>query len=192
MNRESVVSDSTFYIAFLDKEEINDPSTLIKFLTAYTFSAGKLIIKEIQEKHSKIINDLGIKTFIQIEDEYDYAALLSPIGDRVFQKGEYEAIAIAYTKLQESILHSLILDDKKARSWLEKNIPTLLDFLKFSTRFIVDACIVEEKIEKEEVLKVLQKIKTATMRGAKPFNLTQKNLNIIEQLIREVENFVKN
>ena len=107
----------------------------------------------------------------------------------MFQKGEYESMAIAFIKLYKGVLHSLVIDDNKARTWLEKNIPQLLDYLKYSTRFIANSCTVDGKISKEEVLKILQKIKQSIERGARPFNLTRKQLGKVEQLIREVEKF---
>jgi len=191
MERETVVSDSTFYIAFLTEEEINDPQALIRFLKSYRFSMGQVIKKEIREKHAKLVEDLGIENLVEIEEDYNYAALLSPIGDRVFQKGEYESMAIAFIKLYEGVLHSLVIDDNKARKWLKRNIPQLWEYLKYSTRFIADSYISDRKLGKEEVLKILRKIKVAIQHGGRPFNLTKKELSIVEQLIREVENFGK-
>lgn len=189
MERETVVSDSTFYIAFLKEEEINDPQALIRFLKSYRFSMGQVIRKEIREKHAELLEELGIEDLVEIEEDYNYAALLSPIGDRVFQKGEYESMAIAFIKHYEGVLHSLVIDDNKARKWLEKNLPQLLDYLKYSTRFIANSCIVDGKVSKDEVLKILQKIKQSIERGARPFNLTRKQLGKVEQLIKEVEKF---
>lgn len=189
MDRETVVSDSTFYISFLKKEEINDPQALIRFLSSYKFSMGQVIRNEIQEKHADLVDDLGLEDLVEIEEDYNYAALLSPIGDRVFQKGEYESMAIAFIKLYEGALHSLIIDDNKARKWLGRNLPQLLEYLKYSTRFIANSCIVDGKVSKDEVLNVLHKIKKSIEKGARPFNLTRKQLKKVEQLIREVEEF---
>ena len=192
MDRETVVSDSTFYIAFLKREEINDPKALIRFLKLYKFSMGPVIKKEIQKKHAQLVDEFGIENLVEIEEDYNYAALLSPIGDRVFQKGEYESMAIAHMKLYEGVLHSLIIDDNRARKWLEMNLPKLLEYLTYSTRFIVNSYIVDRKISKDDVLRILQKIKKSIERGARPFNLTQKQLGKIEELIREVKVFGTN
>ncbi|HII67973.1 MAG TPA: hypothetical protein HA302_08250 [Thermococcaceae archaeon] len=191
MERETVVSDSTFYIAFLTEEEINDPQALITFLKSYRFIMGHVIRNEIRKRHAKLVDELGIENLVEIEDSYDYAALLSPIGDRIFQKGEYESMAIAFIKLYEGVLHSLVIDDNKARKWLEKNLPQLSNYLNYSTRFIVNSCIVDRKVSKGDVLKILQRIKRSIERGARPFNLTWKQLDKIENLIKEVEEFGK-
>jgi len=187
MSRENVVSDSTFYIAFLKKGEINDPMTLLEFLRRYQFTMGPVVRKEIREKHAELIDRIGVEKLVEIEEEYNYAALLSIIGDRVFKKGEYESMAIAYMKLKEGSLHSLLIDDWKARNWLKNNIPELKNFLKFSLRFIANSCIADRKFTKKEVFRILKRIKSAIENDGRPFNLTEKDLNKVEQLIKEVE-----
>jgi len=49
----SVVSDSSFYIAFLSPEEINEPDVLLEILQKYDFLIGKVVLEEISKKTRK-------------------------------------------------------------------------------------------------------------------------------------------
>jgi len=183
---ESVVSDSTFYIAFMSPDEIDNPKILTKILQKYRFHVGKVVLNEIAEKHGDVLDRIKFKELIRILNEYEYAALLSIIGDKIFEKGEYECMAIAHQLLKKSELHSLILDDNPARRFVERNIPDLLPFVKYSLRFVVDCCCVEEKITSDETLTVLHRVKEAINKGSRPFNLTEKNIDVINKLLDEV------
>ena len=59
--RDSVVSDSSFYIAFLSPDEINDPETLTEILQKYEFFLGKVVLNEIKEKHSDLLELIGFE-----------------------------------------------------------------------------------------------------------------------------------
>lgn len=183
---ESVVSDSTFYIAFMSSDEIDNPEILTKILQKYRFHVGKLVLNEIAEKHSNVLNHIRFRELVRVTKEYNYAALLSIIGDKVFKKGEYECMAIAYQLYRKSELHSLILDDNPARRFVERNIPDLSPFVKYSLRFIVDCCCVEGKITSDETLTVLHRVKEAIQNGSRPFNLTEKNIDVVNKLLDEV------
>jgi len=95
-------------------------------------------------------------------------------------------MAIAYQLYRKSELHSLILDDNPARRFVERNIPDLLPFVKYSLRFIVDCCCVEGKITSDETLTVLYRVKEAIQNGSRPFNLTEKNIDVVNKLLDEV------
>lgn len=43
-----VVSDSTFYIAFLSEDEISDPDSLVNILENYNFHIGPTIHEEVK------------------------------------------------------------------------------------------------------------------------------------------------
>lgn len=187
MSSESlVVSDSTFYIAFLSPDEINDPEALVEILKKYKFSVGKVVLREISEKNSDILNCIGFRDLVDIREEYDYSALLSIIGDKIFEKGEYECMAIAYFIYKKSKLHSLILDDNSARKFVRNNIPELKPFVKYSLRFIVNCCCVEQKLSSGRVISILNKVLEAIKNGSRPFNLTEKNIEVVKQLLNEV------
>ena len=191
--RDSVVSDSSFYIAFLSPDEINDPETLTEILQKYEFFLGKVVLNEIKEKHSDLLELIGFEGLVNISERYDYSALLSIIGDKLFEKGEYECMAIAYYIYKNYIygkselqLHSLILDDNPARRFVENNIPDLRPFVKYSLRFLVNCCCSEQKLSDSKTITILNKVKQAIENGSRPFNLTGKNIDIVDQLLNEV------
>lgn len=182
-----MVSDSSFYIAFLSPNEINDPETLAEILQKYKFFLGKVVLNEIKEKHGDLLELIGFEELANISERYDYSVLLSIIGDKLFEKGEYECMAIAYHIYRKSELHSLILDDNSARRFVENNIPDLCPFVKYSLRFLVNCCCSEQKLSRSKVLVILNKVKQAVKNGNRPFNLTEKNIDIVDQLLNEVD-----
>lgn len=185
--RESVVSDSSFYIAFLSADEINNTGILIEILRNYEFSLGEVILNEITEKHNSTLEHIGLLNHLTIYWRYDYSALLSIVGDRVFEKGEYECMAMGYHIYKKSGLHSLVLDDNPARRFVENNIPKLYPFLRYSLRFLVNCCCSEKKISSGEVSMILNNVKQAIKKGSRPFNLTERNIHIVRQLLNEVD-----
>ena len=184
---ESVVSDSSFYIAFLSPDEINDFGTLKEILQKYEFFLGKVVVSEISEKHSDLLDIIGFGKLVNISEKYDYSALLSIIGDRIFEKGEYECIAIAYQIYRKSELHSLILDDNPAIRFIERNIPEIYPFVKYSLRFIVNCCCSDQRLSSSKTLTILNKVKEAIKKGGRPFNLTEKNIDVVNKLLDEVD-----
>ncbi|AMQ18690.1 hypothetical protein [Thermococcus peptonophilus] len=186
-SREAVVGDSSFYIAFLSEDEIHDEGFLASLLKRYNFFMGKVVYNEISRKNSESLKRIKLENLVELVDEYDYSALLSIIGDKVFEKGEYESVAIAYTKYIEGSLHSLIMDDRKARKWVEQNFSELKRFLRYSLRFLVNAYKVDRKITKDEVLHILSKVIASIEKGGRPFNLGKTGITLVEQLRKEVE-----
>ncbi len=187
MNSEySVVSDSSFYIAFLSPDEIDDSETLVEITKKYVFFIGKVVLSEISEKHSDIITDIEFRDTVNILEKYDYSSLLSIIENRIFEKGEYECMAMAYFLYKKSELHSLILDDNSARRWVNNNIKELNKFVRYSLRFLVNCCCSDGKLSEEEINVILNKVKMAVTRGGRPFNLTGRNIYVVEQLLNEV------
>ena len=64
MTKKSVVSDSTFYISFISKNEINEPQLLKKFLQVYQFYLGKVILNELLDKrYRKNDNQMTLDLF---------------------------------------------------------------------------------------------------------------------------------
>lgn len=188
MNQSNtVVSDSTFYIAFFSSKEINYPQALKEILQKYDFFMGRTILNEISKKHKANMDDISFVKYVKILERYDYASLLSIIGYKIFKEGEYESIAIAYLFHKKLDLHSLILDDNDAREWVKVNFPNLRQFLKYTLRFLVDSYCLDNKISKERIIDILDRIKRAIKNGNKPFNLVEKNIHVVEELLNEVE-----
>ncbi len=187
MTTNSIAIDSSFYIAFMSPKEINDIEILIEILKRYEFFIGEIVLKEISVKHGDLLEKIKMLKLIIILERYDYSALLSVIGDKIFKKGEYECMAIAYYLFKKNKLHSLIIDDGSARDFVENNIPSLNPFMKYTLRFIVDSHCLEQKISRKKTLIILDKVKRAILDGSRPFNLTEKNIGVIDQLLKEVD-----
>jgi len=187
VDKMNVVSDTSFYIAFLSEGEINDPNLLIEILEEYTFHIGQEILKEISEKHKNQIEEINFIKYVKFHKKFNYRALLSMLGYKVLKKGEYESIALAYILHVNNMLHCLILDDNPARKWVKKNMPNLHEHIKYSLRFLVDSCCSDKKMTKEKIINILKKVERSIRKGNRPFNLTKKKMNIINELIEEVE-----
>ena len=181
----NVASDSTFFIAFLSKNEINDVTLLAKIVQYYKFYIGQKIKMELMKYKKELVSSGIIHNLIMAD--LNYTALLSIFGHKIFSKGEYEAIAIAYELHKYAHLHSLILDDKRARNFVKSNFPELDSYVKYSLRFIVDSYCKDETLTKKEVLSFLERVIDAIQRNVRPFNLTSQNRYIIKELILEVE-----
>ena len=186
ISKKHVVGDSSFYIAFLYSDEINNPKVLLEIIQKYRFILGEVILKEILKQHNSVLKKINFKKYIKILKKYDYSSLLSIIGDKIFKKGEYEGIAIAYFIYQKEMLHSLILDDNPAQRWVMKNIPILGTFVKYSLRFLVDCCF-EDILSREQVVYILNKVENSIKLGKRPFNLTINKIYIVRQLLNEVK-----
>ena len=186
ISKKHVVGDSSFYIAFLSSDEINNPKVLLEIIQKYRFILGEVILKEILKQHNSVLKKINFKKYIKILKKYDYSSLLSIIGDKIFKKGEYEGIAIAYFIYQKEMLHSLILDDNPAQRWVMKNIPILGTFVKYSLRFLVDCCF-EDILSREQVVYILNKVENSIKLGKRPFNLTINKIYIVRQLLNEVK-----
>ena len=158
-----------------------------RYFKKYSFFVGEIVLDEITRKHGELLKLIRFEELVNITKRYDYSALLSIIGDKIFEKGEYECMAIAYHIYKKSELHSVILDDKSARRFIKRNIPELYMFVKYSLRFLVN-CYLERKIAKNKVVFVLGKVKQAIRNGGRPFNLGKRNIVIVDQLLNEVEN----
>jgi len=183
----SVVSDSSFYIAFLSPEEINEPDVLLEILQKYDFLIGKVVLEEISKKNEEKLERINFRKHISILDGYDYGALLSVIGYKIFEKGEYESIAIAYMLLGKSMLHSLIIDDKSAQGWINRNLPELYSFVRYSLRFLVNSCCNDRSMARKTIQNVLRNVELSIHRGYRPFNLSEDNMWMIKELMTEVD-----
>jgi len=187
MMQGHVVSDSSFYIAFLSSDEINNPKVLMEIIQKYSFILGEVVLEEITKKHNSVLEKINFNKYIKILKKYDYSSLLSIIGDKIFKKGEYECIAISYFIYQRKTLHSLLLDDNPARAWIMKNIPVLRTFVKYSLRFLVNCCCSDENLSREKVIYILNKVEDSIKLGKRPFNLTTNKIYIVRQLLDEVK-----
>ena len=159
-----VVADSSFYICFLD--DIKRPKYLVRILNHFEFIIGKVIHEEIKRSQ----NYSYIKTIMEekvIQFEYEnYGEILKPFFSiKEIQKGEHEVIAISIILVRLGFLDIIIIiDDKDARKFIERNFKDIYHLLKYTVKFIVE-CYSKYKIfSKEEVKEILTLIKGSKFR----------------------------
>ncbi len=71
---EVVVSDSSFYIAFLSQDEIGNCQLLLDLLEKYDFHAGPVVLEELSRRHALVIQQLNLAKFVT-KETYDFSAL---------------------------------------------------------------------------------------------------------------------
>lgn len=183
---EGVSADSSFYICLYSDLSLND--MLLHFLKCYEFYIGERILSELPENISLNENIYsGLKKI-----ETDYYELIRPYFGRNrhhVDDGEYEAIGIAYFLEISELLRYLILDDKRARNFVERHFRILSHKLVGTVGFIRDCCCVDNKIDPENAIKILNNILSLIQQEKKrrPCGIDEKNKNLIMKIINQVQ-----
>jgi predicted nucleic acid-binding protein len=115
---------------------------------------------------------------VKVNDQYNYKEILKPFfSKRQVEKGEAEAIALAYIWYKTNRCHKLILDDGQARAFVEANIGLLRAIMIGTVGFIGDCHCFYSIFGKDEALKLLYAIKNST------FRIKDKDLSNVKQRI---------
>ena len=137
-----VVSDSSFYIFFLD--DIGCVGALLRILTCedYSFVMGSVIRREVTAKECPAefleVMRLGVETF----DYNDHGELLRPFfGETEIRKGESEAVVISFVLHRRGERHILVIDEGPARRFVGGRFPDLLQYLTGTVGFLEDAAM---------------------------------------------------
>jgi len=85
------------------------------------------------------------------------------------------------------MLHSLIIDDKSAQGWINRNLPELYSFVRYSLRFLVNSCCNDRSMARKTIQNVLRNVELSIHRGYRPFNLSEDNMWMIKELMTEVD-----
>lgn len=178
----NVVSDSSFYIAFLSGDEISDPISLLSILNEYTFHMGPVVLGEVD-------TDIDLREHVFFhENPYNYSDLLVFFFEKLYDKGEGECIILAARILKDGKdLHALITDDKGAQEFIKKNVPFLYRYVRFSLRFIVCCCCEDGKLSKERVLSILSSVEDSLMIGKSPFHINRKIVSELKEEVRKCQ-----
>lgn len=153
-----VFADSTFFICFL--EELKK-SNCYNFLDYYNFAIGSKVFEEIK-KH--LDNNLISKIHICSDDNYSYYELIAPLlsnKEKNKNKGEYEVIGLSLKYLKSNQLKYIILDDKKAKNFAEKNFEELKNYLSGTIGLIIRCCSKDNFISKNDAKNILKDIEFA-------------------------------
>ena len=188
------VADSSFYIFFYT--DIQTPKSLYLILKHYNFIIGKQIKKEISQY---ILKDDAIKNLVSdvtiqmdyirlLKDFYNFLIKIHPEIKSSIDDGEWEAIGISYLLHEQNELRHIIIDDKKARNFIQNRLTTLLPYLQWTVQFLFTACVKDNKISKDLVLDICYRIREEITKGRSPLFITsdhwQKN---VEPNIKKME-----
>jgi len=172
----SVSSDASFYIGFAD--DLKRTDWLFIFLKHYHFYIGNKIMKEISKSLSS--NSTFLKS-IHYTD-VDYYELVKPYFGRHpkhLDDGEYEAIGIAHYLYLGDILHSLIIDEKRIRNFVNRHFPYLKNKLVGSVGFIRDCCLKDGLIDKSQAIDMLTATTTIIEKGKMVFGVDKNTYEVI-------------
>lgn len=161
----SVAPDATFMICFLS--DINRRDWLFSFMDCYSFHMGPVVMSEMPKG---TLNNPGFAKRV-IAVQLDYLQLLKPIlgkNRERYEDGEYEAIGIAYELLNAGKLSYLIIDDKRARSFVKNNLPDLAAKLVGTIGFVRDSCTKDSQTSVSAAIEILECMKRAFETVANP------------------------
>lgn len=178
-----VVADSTFYILFYS--DIHDNKSLYHILDKYDMYVGKKLKDELKNHigtdhvFQKLTND--------IEHEVDFALLLKsfytfllkeyPEVNHKINDAEYEAMGLSYLLKQHENLCHLIIDDKYAYNFVNRNLAYIKTELKRTLGFLYYSYDKEAILERDFVAKIFDKIEKSIEEGGKPLYLTKEIWN---------------
>lgn len=190
--KNSVSADSSMYICLAG--DLRESKLLSNYLNSYRFFVGSKILNEIKKI---MTNNKEFYSKVTIL-EYDYYELIKPFffrDESHFEDGEYEAIGIGFHLNNYGMLKYLVIDEKRARNFVQRNFSRLFDKLVGTIGFIRDSCIKDKKISLKraiEVLSTIQKI-VKNSEGKRPCSLDKKNyekiliptINLLQREIRD-------
>ena len=115
------VADNSFYSCFLN--DIQETTTLIKYLDSYKHHVGPKIKKEMSQssEYDKIKNHQNINYFPS--SQLNIAAIVEPLfSNEEKHQGEQEVIAVAYMTycLNQKLI--IVIDEKGPRNIIINNI----------------------------------------------------------------------
>jgi predicted nucleic acid-binding protein len=171
---ESIVADASFYLCFLD--DIKQPEILLVLLNNFAFYLPPVVFDET--KASKSFFRIKSHRNIHQVTGYDYGAILKPfLGKKQLDKGEAEAIALAYVWQRLNKCDRLILDDGEARQFVQSNLPILLGFMTGTVGFIGDCHCTSSLFGKQQAIELISDI------GKSTFRIKDKDLRNIRKRI---------
>lgn len=153
-----VVSDSSFYICFLD--EIQRVDALLRLVTSrhYSFVMGSVIRGEVTAKECPGAFIDAIDSHIEIFEYYGHSEILRPFfGDEEIRRGESEAIVISFILHGRGERHILVIDESPARRFLRGRFPDLVQYLTGTVGFL-ERSTVRKFFTPEEAIEMLRAI----------------------------------
>ncbi|MCZ7382161.1 MAG: hypothetical protein O8C64_11415 [Candidatus Methanoperedens sp.] len=162
MGEDGIVPDSSFYICFTN--DLKRRECFYEVANLYSVYIGRRILKEICKEVSGDKNFLSTVRIIN----FDYYELIKPYFGRNedhIDDGEYEAIGIAHFLAEKGYLKYLIIDETRAKNFVTKHFPYLINNTVGTIGFIRDSCCKDRKISTSKALGILNAIKEAVDSG---------------------------
>lgn len=157
-----LVADSSFYVCFLN--DIKQQIPLEKILTELKFYVPSCIVNEVS-KCSEFKSILSSTKAKILDSSYNFADILRPfVSKNQFDKGETEAIALAYVLNRMQRLHKLILDDKGARDFVINKLSLLANYMTGTVGFVADCCCYYCFLTREEGLRIFELVELSQFR----------------------------
>ena len=158
-----MIADSSFYLCFL--EDIKKPDVLISVLDKFELFIPPLVCREISvssnfntiQTHPKLTRYNG--TFGE--------ALRPFFSEKQVQKGETEVIGLAYDFFIKGNPKRIILDDKQARSFVQRHLPELQKLLTGTIGFVGDCYCKYTIFEKDYTRSLVMLIRDSPFRVPK-------------------------
>jgi len=165
MTKVEVISDSTFYICFLD--DIGYPEGLKKIISSgeFKFVIGPVVENEIGKSPNYHFIKSDLSKVREKPLSFNYGEIVRPfLGIDEIKKGEHEVIGIAIVYHLKGKDFILILDEDGPRSIIEKKLSGIKSKMTGTVGFI-SRCYCQYLIyDKEEAIDILERIRNSKFR----------------------------
>ena len=159
MSISRVVSDSSFYICFLD--DIERVDALLRLMTSreYSFVMGSVIRREVTAKECPEDFLDTLHRSVEIYEYYGHGEILRPFfGDAEIRKGESEAVVISFILHGKGELHILVIDESPARRFVGRRFPDLVQYMTGTVGFLETSTVLRYIFTPEEAIVMLKEI----------------------------------
>jgi predicted nucleic acid-binding protein len=173
---QSIIADASFFLCFLD--DIKQPKILVVLLNNFVFHLPPAVLDEVKASRSYSQINLHKNMHLMSVSGYDYGAILKPfLGTKQLDRGEGEAIALAYVWQSHKKCDRLILDDGEARQFVQTNLPILLGIMTGTVGFIGHCYYSYALFDQQQALDLLTAV------AASSFRIKDKDLSNVRKRI---------
>ncbi|MHA1285377.1 MAG: hypothetical protein ACTSVV_11300 [Promethearchaeota archaeon] len=173
-----IVSDSSFFICFLDDIQAHQYLLSILEYDLFTFVIGVIIKQELKKSPNYCVIENKIENDFIHFSHYQLSEIIKPFfSEKEIEKGEHEVFAISFLMCDLKEKFITILDDDNARKFFINNLPECHKNLIGTVGF-VEMCVVNHSIfNKEQGIEILILIRNSKFRI---------NIDIINKIIKKL------
>lgn len=163
-NQNRMIADATFYLVFL--KDIDKPYFLEKIVNVHDFHITPLVDSEVKKKlgecgmchnYQHITNSSVAK--VSNADANIAVLIATLLGKSQLEYGEHEVIAYSCELANQNIGFCLLLDDAKARTFVETHLSYLTPNIKWTSTFICECNCASDVLLKEECFELINDMK---------------------------------